>query len=444
VKTKKTDNNLRQLFSQKLEKAEVIPDASVKTSLMRQVARKEFLRFNPSRLNIYYVTGILIIGISAAVLILSTSGDSTRSKITSSSSELKQSDNSSFLEIPARAPVKIEQQKQVVVKTGSSQNKPVSRLNDITSDEVDKTKNSQRTNKSITTNLSNSLSGNRLFAEGGADNKKLQSGYTQDALLIDPKAIVGCAPLKLKFHNKSASFDSCRWTFGDGGYSDKRDPEWIFDVEGEYKVVLQIFRSGGIISFSTATVTVHPRPQARFEITPDKAVLPNDEIRFLNYSANAVQYKWDFGDGSTSEFFEPTHTYSKFSNYNVRLVVYSDWGCSDSLTVTNAFSGSEYHIEFPNAFIPNLQGPTGGYYSLKSDEAAQVFHPSVSGVTDYHLKIFSKLGIPIFESNDLNLGWDGYNKGQLCEPGVYIWKVRGKFRNGESFTKMGDVILLKY
>ena len=35
------------------------------------------------------------------------------------------------------------------------------------------------------------------------------------------------------------SYDSCRWTFGDGGYSSKKDPEWIFDVEGEYKVVFR-------------------------------------------------------------------------------------------------------------------------------------------------------------------------------------------------------------
>jgi hypothetical protein len=124
-------------------------------------------------------------------------------------------------------------------------------------------------------------------------------------------------------------------------------------------------------------------------------------------------------------------------------VVYSDWGCSDSVTVFNALSGSQYFINFPNAFIPNVQGPSGGYYSSKSDEAAQVFHPSYSGVSDYQLKIFSKLGIQIFESNDINLGWDGYNNGQLCEPGVYIWKVRVKFRNGEPFIKMGDVTLLK-
>ena len=89
------------------------------------------------------------------------------------------------------------------------------------------------------------------------------------------------------------------------------------------------------------------------------------------------------------------------------------------------FQDSEYFIDFPNAFIPNAQGPSGGYYSSKSDEAAQVFHPSFSGVTDYQLKIFSKLGIPIFESNDINLGWDGYNKGSIMRSGsVYLESAR--------------------
>jgi PKD repeat protein len=249
--------------------------------------------------------------------------------------------------------------------------------------------------------------------------------------------------MKVRFYNKSTSYDSCRWTFGDGGYSNKKDPEWIFDLAGEYKVVLNVYSDGGQLSSSVATVTVHPRPQAHFEISPAKAVLPNDEIRFMNYSINAVQFKWKFGDGTISESFEPVHTYSKYASYNVSLVVFSDWGCSDSLAVINAFSGSAYFIEFPNAFIPNPQGPSGGYYSSKSDESAQVFHPSYTGVSDYQLKIFSKLGVVIFESSDVNLGWDGYNKGQLCDPGVYIWKVRGKFRNGEPFIKMGDVTLLK-
>ena len=59
----------------------------------------------------------------------------------------------------------------------------------------------------------------------------------------------------------------------------------------------------------------------------------------------------------------------KFGNYNIRLLVTSEYGCTDSLVVMNAFSDLKYFIEFPNAFIPNPHGPSGGYYSSKSDES---------------------------------------------------------------------------
>jgi hypothetical protein len=123
--------------------------------------------------------------------------------------------------------------------------------------------------------------------------------------------------------------------------------------------------------------------------------------------------------------------------------VWSEFGCADTLIVNNAFSESGCYINFPNAFIPGSEGPVGGYYSPKSDESARIFNPSTSGVNEYQLRIFSKLGIFIFESNDINVGWDGYVKGHLCEPGVYVWKVRGSFKNGEPFVKMGDVTIIK-
>ena len=249
--------------------------------------------------------------------------------------------------------------------------------------------------------------------------------------------------MKVKFINNSVSFESCQWQFGDGGFSNDKSPVWIFDLEGEYKVILKVLDTNGNQATASALITVHRRPSARFEISPERPVIPDDNIRFLNYSADAVRYKWEFGDGSTSNEFEPDHKYRKYSNYNVRLIAWSNFGCSDSMLVKNAFSASGCYINFPNAFIPGTEGPIGGYYSTKSDESARIFHPATSGVTEYHLKIFSKIGIPIFESNDINIGWDGYFKGQLCEPGVYIWKVRGTFKNGEPFVKMGDITLLK-
>ena len=249
--------------------------------------------------------------------------------------------------------------------------------------------------------------------------------------------------MKVKFTSKLAANDSCRWTFGDGGYSNARDPEWIFDVEGEYKVTLTVFKTNGSLITSSVGIIVHTRPTVRFEISQPGAGQTEKVIRFMNYSSNGVRFKWYFGDGNSSELFEPKYNYAKSGNYNVKLVVTSDFGCKDSLVVLNAITGYQFFITFPNAFIPNPGGPTGGYYSSKSDESEQVFHPVFSGVSDYQLKIFSKLGILIFETNDISVGWDGYLKGQLSEPGVYIWKVRGSFLNGEPFIKMGDVTLLK-
>jgi hypothetical protein len=442
VKTKKKDNNLRELFRQKLENSEVTPDAAVKSKLMRKVARKEFLRFNPARINIFYAGGLLIAGITT-ILLLSGPQNLTSTDSEKPSAAITQSDTLRISEVTALVPVRSDPGKTVDNKTVAQGNNSLSALNkkSVPSQAVKVDSEGGKAIQPVVIN--NSLSKKGIFDDRGVVQKKLKTGFKTDVYLIDPVNSVGCAPLKVRFHNMSVSGDSCRWTFGDGGSSGEKDPEWIFDVEGEYKITLQVFNRNGKSMVSTAKVTVHSKPQAHFEISPAGAILPNDEIRFMNYSIDAMRYKWEFGDGNISNAFEPDHKYRKYNNYNVRLIAWSEYGCTDSMFVKNAFSGSGCFIDFPNAFIPGADGPVGGYYSTKSDEAARIFHPSTSGVSEYLLRIFSKLGILIFESNDVNIGWDGYLKGQLCEQGVYIWKVRGTFKNGEPFVKMGDVTLLK-
>ena len=433
---------ISELFRRKLENAEIIPDASVNKKLMRSLARHEFIHFYPARFNIYYLGGILAAVITAGIILFSGGRNNASQTPANINAEPDTISRNAVISITAGSIVR-----QEPVKTASrtpyyqkdkikSVPKPVSDINNIHNNETG------NTNRIVPAGINSSISKNEFFPKTSDDYKKLQ-GRRNDDVLFEPSALAGCVPLKLHFNNKVSSCDSCRWTFGDGGYSTQKNPDWIFDVEGDYQVILQVFGPDGRKASSSASVKVYPKPRARFEISPERVVLPDDEIRFLNYSANGVRFEWDFGDGISSDLFEPRHKYLKFSNYNVRLVVLSENGCADSLIVMNAFSGSEYFIDFPNAFIPNPDGSSGGFYSSKSDEGAQVFHPAFSGVSGYQLKIFSKLGILIFESNDVNIGWDGYYKGQLSNPGVYIWKVRGNFLNGEPFIKMGDVTLLK-
>jgi PKD repeat protein len=443
VKKKKQDMSVRELYRRKLRNDEVTPDASVRSKLMKAQDRKEFLRFNPARLNVYYI-GAILVALVGSVIIFSHKTNSS-GQITSLTTSNKTSNigldknlktSGELFEIKSSDTLIIKSNEAVKLKTVVPK-KSVPVKSSIQ-------KNSLPAKNSVTqTNVNELIAKKDIFTGITVEKNKLQSGLKMQDVLFEVSAKEGCAPLNLSFYSKTNSTDSCRWTFGDGGYSNEKNPKWIFDVEGEYKVVLNVYSYDSIKATSSVIITVYPKPLARFEIYPDKPILPKDEIRFFNYSTNAISFDWDFGDGDSSDLFEPMHKYFKYGNYNVRLVATSGFGCSDSTTVINAFSDSEYFINFPNAFIPNAQGPTGGYYSAKSDEASQVFHPVSSGVSDYQLKIFSRLGILIFESTDINIGWDGYFKGQFSEPGVYIWKVRGSFRNGEPFIKTGDVTLFR-
>lgn len=435
---------LEEFFRAKLENSEIIPGESVGADLMRKVGRKEFLRFNSTRFNLYYLGGIAAAAVTAAVLLVTwregiparKTGPAapektivTKSNRVAGESDVIRVDDKASPAETAKQDINKPEGKMVLTQTSPlTDEKPLK----VSKNEISAGNRPDTPEKSGL--IMEKLTGGNIT--GIQLQKKTMASF-------DASLSAGCMPLKVKFINRSASWDSCRWIFGDGGYSTETDPEWIFDAAGEYKVVLKVFGPGETESTTTQLLNVYPRPSARFEINPQAPIIPEDRIRFVNYSLDAVRYRWEFGDGNVSETLEPEHKYSRYDSYNVRLIVWSEHGCSDSLLLKDAFALSGCYINFPNAFIPNSDGPMGGNYSVKSDEDAQIFHPVTSGVSEYQLRIFSKIGILIFESNDVNIGWDGYHKGQFCEPGVYIWKVRGIFKNGEPFVKMGDVTLLK-
>lgn len=102
-------------------------------------------------------------------------------------------------------------------------------------------------------------------------------------------------------------------------------------------------------------------------------------------------------------------------------VTVSDNGCSDSsclvVTVTGTAdtcnsmvfpSGSVYT---PSAFTPN------------NDGLNDVYKPVGNCVHNYNFVIFDRWGEKLFETNDINEGWNGYYKGKLCKSDVYTFKV---------------------
>lgn len=256
---------------------------------------------------------------------------------------------------------------------------------------------------------------------------------------------VGCSPLTVQFTNKSLYGETYMWGFGDGQYSVKENPVHTYYVPGSYIVKLIVYNIAGE-SVHNGIVTVYQNPTAILEAYPTDVINNEQVVVFSNNSMHDSISFWRFGDGMTSEEKNPYHKYMEQGSYIVTLIVTSKDGCIDSaqLATPVRVDWKVGDIDFPNVFKWNETGPTGGFWRPGCyPEMDYVFRPFYENVSEYKLQIFNRWGVLIYESSDLYQGWDGYSRdGKLAVQGVYVWKVTGRYADGDYFTKVGDVTFL--
>ncbi len=258
----------------------------------------------------------------------------------------------------------------------------------------------------------------------------------------------GCAPLSININNTSLNTEmpgtTYEWTFGDGSRSTAKNPTYTYFDAGDYKIELIVHGPTKDVSASQV-VHVYESPKAFFDITPTFVYVNDEKVRAFNLSEGGTYYKWDFGDGDTSNVKEPYHKYMIPGVFDITLWVTSDNGCVDKYVLSPGVTVEPAgDVRFSTVFTPNKDGeiertdlPTGG------TEIDQFFFPPIrEKVENYKLQIFNRLGVLIFESHDINIPWNGYYRSRLCQQGVYVWYVEGKYSNGEPFKKVGDVTLL--
>lgn len=254
----------------------------------------------------------------------------------------------------------------------------------------------------------------------------------------------GCEPLTVSFTNLSEYGESYFWDFGDGNTSESFNPTYTYMVPGTYSVELVVIGMNGQATvYKDEIVVVHPNAEAYFDFRPSNVQIPRQSVQFLNLSNNATIFDWSFGDGGTSEEESPQYQYTTIGEYYVTLRVDNEWGCADSFTSNipiTAETGGK--ISYPNVFTPDPSGPSGGYYGDYNLDN-YIFYPVSEGVVEYHLMIYNRWGELIFETFDIEQGWDGYYRGELCQQDVYVFKAEAVFSNGDTDTVVGDLTLLR-
>ena len=97
-------------------------------------------------------------------------------------------------------------------------------------------------------------------------------------------------------------------------------------------------------------------------------------------------------------------------------------------------------ITVPNVFTPNKDGINEVFLPKAIFIFNQVGHP----IKSFHMTIFNRWGQQMFESNDLNIGWDGHYQGKLCPDGQYVYRIQALALDGvTTFDVHGVFTLLR-
>ena len=118
---------------------------------------------------------------------------------------------------------------------------------------------------------------------------------------------------------------SYRWDYDDGNTSGERDPgSYEFGDWGDYNIRLSVWNDQCADSSSHRIFIRPPVPIAAFDQL-DPGCEPHT-VNFKNNSVYGHSYYWDFDDGNTSREIEPTHTFTRYGVYNVKLIVTGEGG----------------------------------------------------------------------------------------------------------------------
>ena len=140
-----------------------------------------------------------------------------------------------------------------------------------------------------------------------------------------------CEGAVTQFTDNSIDDVQWSWDFGDNGAtSNQENPTHTFSSNGSFTTQLVVFNNVGCSDTTSYSITVYPNPTAGF--TVDTACFGYLNT-FTDTSVDAMQWTYDFGDGSTDVSSDPIHTYPSDGIYIAQQTVTNTFGCQDSISL---------------------------------------------------------------------------------------------------------------
>ena len=207
---------------------------------------------------------------------------------------------------------------------------------------------------------------NDIGADGGPGGVE-DTAAPLAVAIVDPSS--GVVPLTVTFDASASSdewgVESYLWDVDsvDGIQTDLEGPgpQFTYEAPGSFIATLTVFDNSGFSSTTTVQIEVGDNlPVASFSADPSSGQLPL-QVNFTGLGSDPiggdVTFEYDFGDGTTSNVQNPSHTYTEDLEpgaYTVELRVTNDRGATTA--VQRSITLSENQVEIQTEITPEDGG----------------------------------------------------------------------------------------
>jgi gliding motility-associated-like protein len=180
----------------------------------------------------------------------------------------------------------------------------------------------------------------------------------------------------------------------------------------------------------------YPIVNALFSISPNVECVSFDQkdlLAFIDLSKYVDSGYWDFGNGVLLPYVfgeNPSPSFTKSGYYKVELTGYNEGGCMDVYSLDLCIY-DPVELFVADAFSPNGDG-VNDFLFVRGN-----------GLVELDFLVYNRWGQKVFESHDVNLGWDGTFKGMMLNSEVFVYYVYAVTRQGVEIEAKGDVSLVR-
>lgn len=277
------------------------------------------------------------------------------------------------------------------------------------------------------------------------------------------------------------------------------EPTYTFNTSGTKNVTLEVVSDKGCRDTTIVQIDVQDSLVASFQASALSAC-SGVPIDFTNTSVGSINnYIWDFGDGTTDNSPDVSHTYNSGGTYPVKLtitntlcgstdvskqlqitqtpfvnlpdevktcigqlksitvldsigtkIIWSTGSTKPTIWVDASISSASVTVERQGCFAkdsvtitPKCEFYIPTAFSPNDDNINDVFNVIADNVISYQLRIFNRWGQEIFTTDQFAKGWDGSFNGKPQPVDSYIYYIEGVLFGGEQFKKSGIFSLIK-